>query len=105
MNKINTCLHVDEKYESLQNIIKEGLNTCLPIKTCRFNKYKHKKCPWITSGILQSIKHRDKLYRQLKSLSDNNSNFNTKNINFKTYSKEKHKISKTVILSKLFHEI
>lgn len=97
MNKINICLNVDEKYESLQNIIKEGLNTCLPIKTCRFNKYKHKKCPWITSGILQSIKHRDKLYRQLKSLSDHNSNFNTKNINFKTYN---HILKKSIRLAK-----
>ena len=38
----------------------------LPEKNVKFDKYKHKINPWITSGILQSIKHRDILYKQLK---------------------------------------
>ena len=85
LNKIDTCSNIDEKYDCLQNIIKEGLNTYLPIKTCRFNKYKHKRCPWITSGIIHSVKHRDKLYRQLKATPEIDSSFNAKSINLKTY--------------------
>ena len=30
-------------------------------------KHKHKKNSWITSGILRSIKHRDGMYKKLKS--------------------------------------
>ena len=31
-----------------------------------FDKYKHKISPWISSGIIHSIKYRDSLYRKLK---------------------------------------
>jgi hypothetical protein len=85
MNQINSCQNVNRKYEILQSIVLEGLNECLPIKTCRFNKYKHKKCLWITSGILHSIKQRDKLYKQLKSISTFHPLYDTANVNFKTY--------------------
>ena len=27
-----------------------------PIKIIKFNKYKHKKCKWITNGILKSLR-------------------------------------------------
>ena len=36
------------------------------MKTVKFDKYRHKKETWITSGILRSIRYKDKLYRQLK---------------------------------------
>ena len=32
----------------------------------KFNKYKHKKSTKITQGVLTSLRHRDKLYKQLK---------------------------------------
>ena len=57
----------NEKYSILQSLILEGLNKFLPIREVRFDKYKHKKCPWITSGIIRSIKYRDKLYKKLHS--------------------------------------
>ena len=34
------------------------LNETIPIKTTKFNKYKHNKNPWATKGIRNSIKHR-----------------------------------------------
>ena len=40
-------------------------NENLPVKFVKFNKYKHKSYKWITAGILQSIKYRDKLFEKL----------------------------------------
>ena len=82
---INNCHNSDSKCDLSQNFITEGLNKYAPIKICRFNKYKHKRCPWITSGILHSLKHRDKLYKKLKSLSDLDPSYNTYKTNYKTY--------------------
>ena len=44
-------------------------NKHLPDKTVKFNKYRHKLNPWMTSGILESIRSRDKMYKKLKSTS------------------------------------
>ena len=38
----------------------------LPEKMVKFKKYSHKNSCWITTGILRSIKYRDKLFKQLK---------------------------------------
>ena len=35
-------------------------------KSVNFNKYKHKKNPWMTQGIMISIKYRDRLFRRLR---------------------------------------
>ena len=35
-------------------------------KTVKFQKYKHRNSKWVTREILQSIKYRDKLYREYK---------------------------------------
>ena len=45
-----------------------AMNEHFPIKTVKFNKYKHKKTKWITQGILNKIKHRDILYKKVHSL-------------------------------------
>ena len=74
-------------YEKLQNILKIGLDEYFPVKTCRFNKYIHKKCSWITKGILISIKYRDKLYSSLKCLSPNNHLYQSKKTNLQTYNR------------------
>ena len=39
----------------------------------KFNKYKHKGNKWITNGVLKSLKHKDRLYNQLRS-TDKSSN-------------------------------
>ena len=41
------------------------LNQAIPLKTCQFNKYKHKSQPWITKGLLISLKTKDKLHSKI----------------------------------------
>ena len=59
-------------YDIMTKKYDELLNSIVPLKTVRFNKYKHKVQPWMTKEILQSIKHRDKLHSKMKK---------TKNLN------------------------
>ena len=54
-------------YDKLHDILLHCKHKNMPTKTVRFNKYKHKKCPWITYGIIESIKQRDKLNRKFHS--------------------------------------
>ena len=55
-------------YDKLHTVITECKDKYLPAKKVRFNKYKHKISPWITYGIIESIKHRDQLLSKLHAL-------------------------------------
>ena len=65
-----------ENQARLDNILKDAKDKHLPEKVIKFNKYKHKLNPWMTSGILQSIKFRDKLYKKLKSTKPDSNQYN-----------------------------
>jgi hypothetical protein len=49
-------------YRKFLTIYTDHMNNTMPLKTCRFNKYKHKAHPWITKGLLKSLYTKDKLY-------------------------------------------
>ena len=51
-------------YEKLISIYHKTLDEVIPIKTVKFNKYKHKLNPWTTPDILKSMKERDKLHHK-----------------------------------------
>jgi len=87
--KLNKDLTTDpnKNYDILEQTIIEAKNKYLPVKTIRYNKYKHKKCEWITTGILISIKHKDKLYKKMKHATANTDAYNSVQINFKAYDK------------------
>ena len=62
-------------YEKLEKIITEAKTKCFPIKEVKFNKYKHKISPWMTSDILDTMKFRDKLYVKWKKNNPLSSNY------------------------------
>ena len=72
-------------YNSLENIINESKDKNLPIKSVKFNRYRHKISPWISSGILKSIKFRDRMYKKLKKTNPLSQNYQTLQNNFKDY--------------------
>ena len=51
----------------------------------KFNKYKHKNSTWITQGLLASVRHRDKLYKQTKLTNPDSPEHEMLLINLKTY--------------------
>ena len=47
----------------------------MPLTKVKFNKHKHKKNNWITVGILQSIRYRDKLHKKVKTAVNDSESF------------------------------
>ena len=64
-------------YQQLHNIIQTSKEDNLPTKTKKFNRYKHKISPWITNGIMTSIKQRDRLYKHLQKIKSTSIKFQT----------------------------
>jgi hypothetical protein len=69
----------------LHDILQTSKNKHLPSKLIRLNKYKHKKSPWITYGIIHSIEYRDKLYKKKQMTNSSSLEYNNIVTNLKTY--------------------
>ena len=63
--------------EKLDNIIGKAM-TEIPTKTVKITKYNTKHSPWITQGLLNSIKKRNSLYRQLVKTKPESPSYDTK---------------------------
>ena len=57
----------------------------LPMKSVRYQKRKHKKSKWMTTGILNSINTKDGLYKTLLKTGTNNDDYRVAKANFKRY--------------------
>ena len=56
----NLAIDPNTDYEKFEKIITKTYDKHFPEKRVKFNKYRHKRSNWITSGILKSIEFRDK---------------------------------------------
>ena len=74
-------------YDIMERAISYSKEKYLPSKTVRFNKYKHKLSPWITNGILASIRYRDKLYYQLIKIAVPSDQYNAVKNNLRDYTR------------------
>ena len=72
-------------YNKLESIISNARSKCFPIEEKKFNKYEHKISPWMTSGILKSIKFRDKLYVKWKKNDPSSNNYILLENSFKSF--------------------
>jgi hypothetical protein len=59
----NPCHSYDEFVQTFNHY----LDKCIPQKTIRFNKFKHKKENWVTRGLLKSMKTKNLLYSKMKN--------------------------------------
>ena len=72
-------------YGKLEGIIKNAHEKCFPVKTVKFNKYKHRVSPWITPDILKSIKFRDDLYVKWKKCDPSSHHYFVYEPSFKSF--------------------
>ena len=82
---VNITAHPNSNYNILDDILHELHEKHFPSKKVRFNKYKHKKSTWITMGIINSIKQKDKLYQILKQTCQNDEYYNVAALNIRVY--------------------
>ena len=76
-----------QNYNIIEKTILEAKEKLLTSKIVRFNKYRHKISPWITNGILVSIRHRDKLYYQKSQIPTTDPNYLILESNLKIYNR------------------
>jgi len=58
--------NVNEKFDFIVRSMKSLADTHMPVRKYTRKEYKLKLKPWITQGIISSIKHRDYLFRVYK---------------------------------------
>ena len=85
----NTDNSFDESdnYKGLVKSIGDAQKKQIDSKRFKYNKYRHKKCKWITFGLLKSIEFRDNLYRELKKTPIDRDDYRNKKINLCTYNR------------------
>jgi len=83
---------LSEKFDFIVRSMKSLADTHTPVRKYTRREYKLKLKPWITQGIISSIKHRDHLfrvYKRSKLLTD-----------FKTYKKFRNRLTHVKELAK-----
>ena len=77
----------DDNYNKFHERLMNLKAECMPGKTIKFHKHKHKKSKWITNGILNSIKFRDSMYKELQQTPRESDRYTTLKTNLSTYNK------------------
>ena len=75
----------NEAYNKLENILTGTYNKTFPLKQIKINKYNTKNSPWITQGLLTSIRKRDILYRKLLKTKGSSPSYDAKEKDLKTH--------------------
>ncbi len=109
LNNINADLTQDPNinYNILNETIQMAKDAHMPHKLVRFNKYKHKKCKWITHGIIKSIHFRDNLYKKHKTTNPDSPEYEIIGTNLKTYNnilKKSIRLAQKNYYESLFHK-
>jgi len=101
----NPTANPNHNFELFETIIKEAKCKHLPCKFVKFHKHKHKRNSWITQGIINSIRFRDRLYKKLRSTPTQSPKFFTIKTNLATYNcilKKNIRAAKTIFYEKMF---
>ena len=75
----------NDNYEIFITLFQLAKNKHLPMKSVRYQKRKHKKSKWMTTGILNSINTKDGLYKTLLKTDSNTDDYNVAKANIKRY--------------------
>ena len=75
-----------EYNKSEKKIILNAYNKHFPKKKVKVNKHWHKLSEWITTGIIKSIEHRDRMYKHLKMLPADSMEQQQMRLSLKTFS-------------------
>ena len=76
---------VNVEYNRFEKIILNAYDKHFPMKKVKVNKHRHKLSEWITTGIIKSIEHRDKMYKRLKMFPADSTEQQQMNLSLKTF--------------------
>ena len=83
----NVNIDPSSNLEILNSVLINAKNKHLAQKTVKFNRHKHKMNPWMSFGILKSIKYRDSLYKHFHQLNPDSEEYSIMDTNLKTYNR------------------
>ena len=72
-------------YDTFINLVQYAKNKHIPRKQVKYQKKKHKKSKWMTTGILNSINTKDRMYKLLLKTDPLTDRYMTLKARFKTY--------------------
>ena len=75
----------NDNYEIFITHLQLAKNKHLPMKSVRYQKRKHKKSKWMTTGILNSINTKDRLYKTILKTDTSSNAYRVAKANFKRY--------------------
>ena len=75
----------NENYLILQTANTDSMKTHFTKKVMKFNRKKHKRDPWMTYGILNSVNRKNLLYKKLMKINRDSLLFDTKKQEFNAY--------------------
>ena len=78
---------LNSNYGKFHHILTSLKDKYLPLKTMKFNKHRHRKEKWITRGIINSIRFRDKLHLKLRNTTVTSPQYLVLKTNLNTYNK------------------
>ena len=87
MSELSEQSDVNENYATFAASLSTILNEHTSTRRVKMHKHKHKKSPWITYGIIRSVKFRDNLYKRMKKCEIGSQDFISLKINLATYNK------------------
>ena len=104
---ISPTANTNRNYNIILDEINQAKNKYMMSKLVKFNKYKHKKSTLITQGLLASIRHRDKLYKQIKLTNPDSPEHEMLLINLRTYVilKRSFRIAKQLYFETHFNQL
>ena len=82
---VNLESNPNNNYDVLHDLICALKQKHFPNKKIKFNKYKHKGTPWITTGILKAIKFKNKIHLALRRTPHESPHYNTIETNLRNY--------------------
>ena len=77
----------DDNYNKFHERLMNLKAECIPWKTIKFHKHKYKKSKRTTNGILNSIRFRDNMHKELQQAPRESDRYTTLKTNLTTYNK------------------
>ena len=90
----------NHNYPILEESLINSHNECFPTLVVKFNRKRHKISPWMTNGILKSINHRNRLYKNLNQYKPDSFMYTENQLQFNRYRNE---LKKTITHAKRSH--
>lgn len=97
----------NKNYDLLHDNIQRALETHMPTRLVKFNKYKHKNSAWMTGELIKSIHFRDKLYKSLEIIHPDSPDYERVKFNLQRYNamlKRNIRLAKTSYYAKEFEK-